>query len=95
MPLPELRCKQEHMAKPTVQILSNSKSEVERKKEVGSGSKKKRKTQRLSKDITTMWIPVATFWSFFTLVFSEVGVPESFFWRYHFYKVQVSAIHRD
>lgn len=49
MPLAELRSKQEHMAKPTVQILSNCKCEVERKKEVGSGSKEKGKRERLSR----------------------------------------------
>lgn len=78
--------------KPTVQILSNSKCEVERWREVGSGAKKeKKKKERLSKDIITVWIPLAT--SFLTLVFLEVGVPESFFGRYHFHTGQVSASH--
>lgn len=51
MPLPELRCKGEHMPKSIVQILFDSKCEVEREIKIGRECGGER--ERLSKDVTT------------------------------------------
>lgn len=69
MPLPQLRCKGEYMPKSIVQILFDSKREVEREIKIVSveGREKETEKERLSKDVTTTHsdgVPlVLFFWS--------------------------------